>query len=109
LISLNGDSALSNTESTLLNQVTIFPNPASTLININFNNITELAGGSINVINSLGQQVANVSKFDERDLPRLKQVDSYFFEGVATIEDDYLVYKNMDGSPHGSMPMNKVR
>jgi hypothetical protein len=57
----------------------------------------------------LGQQVANVSEFDERDLPRLRQVDSYFFEGVATIEDDYLVYKNMDGSPHGSMPTNKIR
>ena len=57
----------------------------------------------------LGQQVANVSEFDERDLPRLRQVDSYFFEGVATIEDDYLVYKNMDGSLHGSMPTNKIR
>ena len=57
----------------------------------------------------LGQQVANISKFKESDLPRLKNVDSYFFEGVATIEDDYLVYKNLDGSPHGSMPTNKVR
>lgn len=57
----------------------------------------------------LGQQVANISEFKESDLPRLKNVDSYFFEGVATIEDDYLVYKNLDGSPHGSMPTNKVR
>ena len=56
----------------------------------------------------LGQQVANISLFSESDLPRLQSVDSYFFEGVATIEDDYVVYKNMDGSPHGSMPMNKI-
>ena len=57
----------------------------------------------------LGQQVANISEFKKSDLPRLKNVDSYFFEGFATIEDDYLVYKNMDGSPHGSMPKNKIR
>lgn len=57
----------------------------------------------------LGQQVANISEFQKTDLPRLKKVDSFFFEGVATIEDDYLVYKNLDGSPHGSMPTNKVR
>jgi hypothetical protein len=57
----------------------------------------------------LGQQVANVSKFDERDLPRLKQVDTYFFEGYATIEDDYLLYRKMDGSLNGNMPPNKVR
>jgi hypothetical protein len=40
------------------NNITIFPNPASTQININFNNITNLAGGSIKIINSLGQQVS---------------------------------------------------
>lgn len=57
----------------------------------------------------LGQQVANISEFKESDMPRLKNVDSYFFEGVATIEDDYLVYKNMDGSAHGSMPSEKIR
>jgi hypothetical protein len=40
------------------NNITIYPNPASTDININFNNITNLNGGSIKIINSLGQQVA---------------------------------------------------
>ena len=29
----------------------------------------------------LGSQVANISKFKEKDLTRLKKVDSYFFEG----------------------------
>ena len=40
------------------NNITISPNPASTQININFNNITDLNGGTIKIINSLGQQVA---------------------------------------------------
>jgi hypothetical protein len=39
------------------NNITIAPNPASTQININFNNITDLNGGSLKVINSLGQEV----------------------------------------------------
>ena len=57
----------------------------------------------------LGQQVANISEFDERDMPRLEKVDSYFFGGYATIEDDYLLYRKMDGSLNGNMPTNKVR
>lgn len=57
----------------------------------------------------LGQQVANISEFDERDMPRLENVDSYFFDGYATIEDDYLLYRKMDGSLNGNMPKNKVR
>ncbi|WP_396144497.1 LamG-like jellyroll fold domain-containing protein [Flavobacterium sp.] len=40
------------------NNITIYPNPASTQININFNNITDLTGGTVKIINSLGQQVA---------------------------------------------------
>jgi len=40
------------------NNITIAPNPASSQININFNNITNLNGGTLKIINSLGQQVA---------------------------------------------------
>jgi hypothetical protein len=40
------------------NNITIYPNPANTQVNISFNNITDLTGGHINIINSLGQQVA---------------------------------------------------
>lgn len=40
------------------NKITIAPNPASTQININFNNISDLNGGTLKIINSLGQQVA---------------------------------------------------
>ena len=43
---------------TWANNITIAPNPASTEVNINFNTITNLAGGSINIINALGQSVA---------------------------------------------------
>ena len=40
------------------NNITIYPNPASTQVNIAFNTISDLNGGSIKIINSLGQQVA---------------------------------------------------
>jgi hypothetical protein len=43
---------------TWANNITIAPNPASSHININFNNITDLNGGTLKIINSLGQQVA---------------------------------------------------
>lgn len=38
--------------------VSVYPNPASSQININFNNITNLNGGTLKIINSLGQEVA---------------------------------------------------
>jgi len=40
------------------NNITLYPNPANTQVNISFNNVTDLTGGTINIINSLGQQVA---------------------------------------------------
>lgn len=43
---------------TYSNNITIYPNPANTQVNISFNNITDLTGGNINIVNSLGQQVA---------------------------------------------------
>ena len=43
---------------TYANNITIYPNPASTQVTISFNNITDLNGGTIKIINSLGQQVA---------------------------------------------------
>lgn len=39
------------------NNITLYPNPANTQVNISFNNVTDLTGGTINIINSLGQQV----------------------------------------------------
>ena len=43
---------------TWANNITIAPNPASTEVNINFKNITNLNGGTLKIINSLGQEVA---------------------------------------------------
>jgi hypothetical protein len=40
------------------NNITLYPNPANTQVNISFTNITDLTGGTIKVVNSLGQQVA---------------------------------------------------
>jgi len=43
---------------TYANNITIYPNPASTQVNISFNTIADLSGGTIKIINALGQQVA---------------------------------------------------
>lgn len=40
------------------NNITLYPNPANTQVNISFTNITDLSGGQIKIINSLGQEVA---------------------------------------------------
>ena len=48
-----------NNPVTWANNITIAPNPASTQININFNNITDLNGGTLKIINSLGQEAAS--------------------------------------------------
>ena len=57
----------------------------------------------------LGSQVANISKFKEKDLPRLKNVDSYFFEGYACVDDNgHLIYKKPDGTINGNMPSQKI-
>lgn len=56
----------------------------------------------------LGQQVANVSEFDERDLPRLKQLDSYFFDGYAKIVNAKLIYMKSDGTVNSNMPTQKI-
>jgi len=57
----------------------------------------------------LGSQVANISKFKEKDLTRLKKVDSYFFEGYACVDDNgHLIYKKPDGTINGNMPTEKI-
>ena len=57
----------------------------------------------------LGSQVANISKFKEKDLTRLKKVDSYFFEGYACVDDNgHLIYKKPDGTINGNMPSQKI-
>ena len=67
------------------------------------------ANSDYNASKWMGEQVANISEFDERDMPRLKNIDSYFFNGYATIEDDYLLYRKMNGELNGNMPQEKIR
>lgn len=67
------------------------------------------ANSDYNASKWLGQQIANVSVFDERDLPRLKQLDSYFFQGYTKVDEEgYIVYMNPDGSVNGNMPKTKI-
>jgi hypothetical protein len=42
-------------------------------------------------------------------MPRLEKVDSYFFDGYATIEDDKLLYRKMDGTLNHAMPQETIR
>jgi hypothetical protein len=62
-----------------------------------------------NASKHLGTQVANISKFKEKDLPRLKNIDSYFFEGYACVDNEgHLIYKKTDGTINGNMPFRKI-
>jgi len=57
----------------------------------------------------LGSQVSNVYDYDECELPRLKKLDSYFFDGYACVDDEgYLYYRKMSGEVNGNMPRNKI-
>jgi hypothetical protein len=67
------------------------------------------ANSDYNVSKWLGIQVLNVYNFDERELPRLKQLDSYFFNGYACVDDEgYLYYRKMDGEVNGNMRHRKI-
>lgn len=57
----------------------------------------------------LGAQVANVTEYREEDMSRLKQVDPYFFDGYAYVDEEGdMMYKKMDGTPNGNMPVTKI-
>ena len=68
-----------------------------------------VANSDYNASKWLGQQVANISEFAESDLPRLQSLDSYFFDGYTTIEDDKLLYRKMDGTLNHAMPQETIR
>ena len=53
-----------------------------------------------NVSKFLGQQVANISEFDERDVPRLLKLDTYFYRGYACMNSEgQLYYKQLEEKP----------
>lgn len=58
----------------------------------------------------LGQQFSTVTEYDERDRARLGQLDSYFFNGYAYVDETgQLGYKKMNGEENGNMPKTKIR
>lgn len=58
----------------------------------------------------LGQQISTVVEFQERDKERFNQLDSYFFDGYAYVDEEgCLGYKKMNGEENGNMPKTKIR
>ena len=58
----------------------------------------------------LGQQISTVVEYNEVQNDRYGQIDSYFFDGYAYLEEDgHLGYKKMNGQENGNMPKTKVR
>ena len=57
----------------------------------------------------LGTQVSNVYHYDEREMPRLVKMDTYFFDVYATVDEEgYLYYKKMNGEVNGNMRCEKI-
>ena len=56
----------------------------------------------------LGTTLVDVQKFSESKLKRWRERESYFFEGYAAIENDYLVYRKPDGTLNGNMPTEPI-
>ena len=58
----------------------------------------------------LGTQIVQILPCSNEEVKRFEKVDSYFFEGVATIdENDHLIYLNRDGTVNGNMKPVKIR
>ncbi len=57
----------------------------------------------------LGQQISTVVEYNERDKERFGQLDSYFFDGYAYVDETgHLGYKKMSGEENGNMPKTKI-
>lgn len=58
----------------------------------------------------LGQQISTVVEYMVFDQERFNQLDSYFFNGYAYVDETgHLGYKKMSGEENGNMPKTKVR
>jgi len=57
----------------------------------------------------LGEQVVNVREAKDKDIERFKEIDEYFFEGAAKVdEEENLVYTDLNGEIVNSrMPIEK--
>lgn len=51
-----------------------------------------------NLSNWLGQNVINVREAKDKDIERFKEMDKYFFNGAARVDDDnYVIYTDIEG------------
>lgn len=58
----------------------------------------------------LGRNVSTVIEFKESELERYNKLDDYFFDGYSEVDDNgNLVYKKMDGTLNGNMPVTKIK
>lgn len=58
----------------------------------------------------LGQHVSNITESTEEGIKRVAQLDSYFFDGTATIDEGgRLIYLDKDGNLNGRMPVEQIR
>lgn len=58
----------------------------------------------------LGTQIVQILPCSDEEVQRFAKVDSYFFEGVATVDENgYLNYLNRDGTVNGNMKPIKIR
>lgn len=56
------------------------------------------ASSDYNLSNWLGQNVINVREAKDKDIERFKEMDEYFFNGAARIDDDnYVIYTDIEG------------
>lgn len=58
----------------------------------------------------LGRNVSSVIEYTETERNRYSQIDDYFFDGYSEVDDDgNLIYKKMDGTFNGNMPVTKIK
>ena len=56
------------------------------------------ASSDYNLSNWLGQNVINVREAKDKDIERFKEMDEYFFNGAARVDDDnYVIYTDIEG------------
>lgn len=67
------------------------------------------ANSDYNASKWLGTQISNIYEYDEREMPRLLKMDTYFFDGYAAVDKEgYLYYKKMNGEVNQVMRREKI-
>ena len=57
----------------------------------------------------LGQQMIRIRKCKDKDIERYKEEDPYFFNGAAMIDENFVVYTDLEGKVvNENMPKEKL-